>query len=171
MRVPGNHIPLLRRRNAGGKNRQPMMNETATLIRGTLENTRTIALVGASAKPGRPSNRVMKYLLGHGYLVHPVNPGQAGKDIHKRLVYARLADVPGPVDMVDVFRNAAALSPLIDEIVALKTEKGIKAVWTQLGVIDEAAAARARTGGLDVIMNRCPKAEIERLYGGESPLG
>jgi predicted CoA-binding protein len=146
-----------------------MADETLALIRGALENTRTIALVGASAKPGRPSNQVMKYLLGHGYLVYPVNPGQAGKDIHRQLVHARLADVPGPLDMVDVFRAPAAVSDLIDEIIALKREKKIKTVWTQLGVIDETAAARARTAGLDVIMNRCPKIEIERLYGGESP--
>ncbi len=148
-----------------------MADETAALIRRVLETTRTIALVGASAKPERPSNQVMKYLLGQGYLVHPVNPGQAGKDIHRQPVYARLADVPGPVDMVDIFRNAAAVGDLINEIIAIKPEKKIKTVWMQLGVVDEAAAARARTAGLDVIMNRCPKMEIERLYGGESPLG
>lgn len=147
-----------------------MPDKTETMIRRVLIETRTIALVGASPKPERPSNRVMKYLIAQGYLVHPVNPGQAGKEIHKRLVYARLADVPEPIHMVDVFRNAAALGPLIDEIIALKAEKGINTVWTQLGVIDETAAGKARAAGLDVVMNHCPKIEIARLFDGESPL-
>jgi len=138
-------------------------------IRRLLSGVRTIALIGASPKPARPSNRVMKYLLDRGYAVHPVNPGQAGKTIHGREVFASLADVPGPVDMIDVFRNPAALRPLVDEIIALMAEMQINAVWTQLGVTDAEATDRARQAGLDVVVDRCPKIEIERLFGGHDP--
>lgn len=135
------------------------------LIRKVLADTRTIAMAGASANWVRPSNFVIKYLGGKGYQVHPINPGHAGKEIWGRMTYASLADVPGPIDMLDVFRNAEAAGQLIDEAIALKDEKGIKVVWLQLGVINHEAAKRAEAAGLTVIMDRCPKIEYGRLFG------
>lgn len=135
------------------------------LIRRVLKETRTIAMAGASPNWVRPSNFAMKYLLGKGYQVHPINPGHAGKDIWDQTVYASLADIPAPIDMLDIFRNSEAASALIDEAIALKDEKQIKTVWLQLGVINHEAAARAEAAGLTVIMNRCPKIEYGRLFG------
>jgi len=138
-------------------------------IRRLLSTVRTIALVGASPNPSRPSNAVMKYLLDRGYDVYPVNPGQVGETIHGRRVFSQLAEVPGPVDMIDVFRPSATAGEVVIEAIALAAEKGITAVWMQLGVIDEKAAARAREAGLEVVMDRCPKIDIERLFGGNDP--
>jgi O-acetylhomoserine (thiol)-lyase len=135
------------------------------LIRRVLAETKTIAMVGASANWNRPSFFVMKYLQEKGYRVIPVNPGQAGKDILGETVYPSLADIPGPIDMVDIFRNAEAAGAILDEALALKDEKGIKAVWMQLSIINEAAAARGEAAGLTVIMDRCPKIEFGRLGG------
>lgn len=135
------------------------------LIRKTLKETRTIAMAGASPNWVRPSNFAMKYLQGKGYQVHPINPGHAGKEIWGRMTYASLADVPGPIDMLDIFRNSEAAGKLVDEAIALKDEKGIKIIWMQLGVINEDAAKRAEDAGLIVIMDRCPKIEYGRLFG------
>lgn len=135
------------------------------LVRSVLKDTRTIAMAGASANWVRPSNFAMKYLLGKGYQVHPINPGHAGKEMHGRMTYATLADVPAPIDMVDIFRNSAAAGAIVDEAIALKDEKAIKIVWLQLGVINEEAAQRAEAAGLTVIMDRCPKIEYGRLFG------
>lgn len=135
------------------------------LIKRVLKETRTIAMAGASPNWVRPSNFAMKYMLGKGYQVHPINPGHAGKEIWDQEVYASLADVPAPVDMLDVFRNSKAAGALIDEAIALKDEKQIKIVWLQLGVVNHDAAARAETAGLTVIMDRCPKIEYGRLFG------
>lgn len=135
------------------------------LISKILKETRTIAMAGASPNWVRPSNFAMKYLLGKGFQVHPINPGHAGKHIWDQTVYASLADVPAPIDMLDVFRGSEAAGVLIDEAIALKDEKQIKVVWLQLGVINHEAAARAEAAGVTVIMNRCPKIEYGRLFG------
>ncbi|SFL48460.1 hypothetical protein SAMN05192568_1005212 [Methylobacterium pseudosasicola] len=132
-------------------------------IRKILTDTRTIALVGASANPARPSWIVLKYLIDRGYAVTPVNPGLAGQDLLGRRVVATLAEVPEPIDMVEIFRNSAAAGPLVDEALALDPLPQV--IWMQLGVRDDAAAARAETRGLTVIMNRCPKIEYGRLSG------
>ncbi|BBE71496.1 CoA-binding protein [Oharaeibacter diazotrophicus] len=130
-------------------------------IRAILGATRTIALVGASANADRPSNRVLAFLLSRGFTVHPVNPGLAGKTIHGATVYGSLADVPGPIDLVDIFRASDAAGGVVDEALALPARP--KAVWMQLGVVDTAAAARAEAEGVKVVMDRCPAIEIPRL--------
>jgi predicted CoA-binding protein len=128
-------------------------------IRDILQRVRTIALVGASANPGRPSFGVMRYLLSKGYRVIPVNPGLAGQDLLGQRVHAALRDIPGPVDMVDIFRATDAVPGIVEEAIAI----GAKVVWMQLGVRHDAAAAKAEAAGIDVIMNRCPAIELERL--------
>ncbi|PLX35363.1 MAG: CoA-binding protein [Hyphomicrobiales bacterium] len=130
-------------------------------IRAILERTRTIAMVGASSNTVRPSYFVLKYLLEKGYQVFPVNPGHAGKEFLGQTVYASLADIPEPVDMVDIFRNSEAAGPITDQAI----EKGARTVWMQLSVRNDEAAARAEAAGLDVVMNRCPKIEYGRLSG------
>jgi predicted CoA-binding protein len=135
------------------------------MMQRVLKDTRTIAMAGASPNWVRPSNFAMKYLLGKGYKVHPINPGHAGKEIWDQTVYASLSEVPGSVDMLDIFRNSAAAGDLVDEAIKLKDEKQIKIVWLQLGVINYEAAARAEAAGLTVIMDRCPKIEYGRLFG------
>ena len=124
-----------------------------------LRSARTIALVGASDRPGRPSNRVMAALQRHGYRVIPVNPQITGEHIHGEFVFRELAQLGDPIDIVDIFRNSAAAGAVVDEAIAI----GAKAVWMQLGVIDQAAAARAEAAGLKVVMDRCPAIDIPRL--------
>ena len=132
-------------------------------ILGILRSVKTIALTGASPNPARPSNGVMGYLLSRGYNVIPVNPGQAGKQIHGQTVYARLADVPVSVDMVEVFRVSEFLSGVVDEALAMSPRP--KVIWSQLGVRDDAAAVRAEAAGIKVVMDRCPAIEYPRLIG------
>ena len=126
-----------------------------------LKETKTIALLGASPNPDRPSNGVMRFLLSKGYQVFPVNPGQAGKEIHGQKVYASLSDVPEPVDMVDVFRAAEYLDGVVEEAMALPQKPRV--IWGQLSVRDDKAAAKAEAAGIKVVMNRCPAIEYPRL--------
>jgi uncharacterized protein len=134
-----------------------------SMIEAVLATTKTIAMLGASANEVRPSWFVMRYLLQKGYEVIPVNPGQAGGEILGQTVYARLADIPVAIDMVDVFRPTSALPGIIDEILALETLP--KVLWTQLTIRDDIQAARAEAGGITVIQDRCPKIEFARLSG------
>ena len=136
-----------------------MLLESDSDIAALLTSTRRIALVGASARPERASNRIFAFLLGQGYAVTPVNPGLAGQSLHDVPVVESLAAVEGAIDMVDIFRNSAAAGDVVDEAIAV----GAKSVWMQLGVINEAAARRAIDAGLQVVMDRCPKIEIPRL--------
>ena len=133
------------------------------LIRRVLDETATIAMVGASANWVRPSNFAMKYLQQKHFRVIPVNPGSAGTKIHGEECYASLADVPGPFEMVDIFRRSEDAGAIVDDAIALKDDKGIRVIWMQLGVIDEDAAGRAEAAGFTVIMDRCPKIEFGRL--------
>ena len=132
-------------------------------IRSIMQGVKTIAIVGASNNPARPSYIVTKYLAERGYDVVAVNPGLAGGEIVGRPVFARLADVPGPIDMVEIFRNSAAAGPIVDEALALDPKPRV--IWMQLSVRDDAAAARAEAAGLQVVMNRCPKIEYGRISG------
>jgi predicted CoA-binding protein len=134
-------------------------------IAGILADARTIAIVGASAVANRPSAFAMKYLLGKGYQVIPVNPNLAGTEVQGQRAYAALADVPGPVDIVDIFRNPAAAHDVVREAIALKDKLGLKVIWMQLGVRNEEAAREAEAAGLKVVMNRCTKIEYGRLSG------
>jgi len=128
-------------------------------IAALLSSVRTIALVGASDRPDRPSYGVMKFLQDHGYRVIPVNPQITGEHVHGEYVWRELSQIGEPIDMVDIFRRSEAAGEAVDDAVAA----GAKAVWMQLGVINEAAAARAEAAGLKVVMNRCPAIEIPRL--------
>jgi len=130
-------------------------------IKSVLDDTKTIAMVGASANPVRPSYFVFKYLLQKGYTMIPVNPGLAGKELLGQMAYASLKDIPVPVDMVDIFRSSEAAGEIVDEAIAI----GAKTVWMQLTVRNDEAAKRAEDAGLRVVMNRCPKIEYGRLSG------
>lgn len=132
-------------------------------VAGILRTVRTIAMVGASANDVRPSFFVLKYLLAKGYEVFPVNPGNAGNEILGRRVYASLSEIPGPVDMVDIFRASDAVPGVVDDALAMKPRP--KVIWMQLGVVHDEAAAKAEAAGLKVVMNRCPKIEYGRLSG------
>jgi uncharacterized protein len=137
------------------------MPDTDADIRDILTSVRTIALVGWSPKPDRPSHGVARYLAAQGYTVIPVNPGQAGQSALGTTVRASLADITEPVDMVDIFRRPEEAGAVVDQ--ALAAFPSLKAVWMQLDVVDEAAAARARARGVKAVMNRCPAIEIPRL--------
>jgi len=128
-------------------------------IAALLSETRTIAMVGASDRPDRPSYGVMKFLVDRGYRVLPVNPQITGEHVHGEYIWRELAQIGEPIDMVDIFRRPQAAGEAVDEAIAV----GAKSVWMQLGVINEEAAARAEAAGLKVVMDRCPMIEIGRL--------
>jgi predicted CoA-binding protein len=130
-------------------------------VAGILRSVKTIAVVGASPNEMRPSFGVTRFLKGKGYDVVAINPGHAGGEIAGCPVFATLADVPRPIDMVDVFRNSEAAGAVVDEAIAV----GAKVVWMQLGVRNDEAAARAEAAGIRVVMNRCPKIEWPRVIG------
>ena len=130
-------------------------------IRGILNTVKSIAMVGASEKENRPSYFAFKYLLERGYNMIPINPGHAGEDLLGRRIYARLADVTEPIDMVDVFRASRYALPIVEEALALKPRPQV--IWMQLGIRNDEAAALAEANGLKVVMNRCPKIEYGRL--------
>ena len=129
-------------------------------LRALLSETRTIAMIGASDRPDRPSYRVMEFLQRHGYRVLPVNPQITGEHVHGEYVWRELSQIGEPIDLVDIFRRPQAAGEAVDEAIAA----GAKAVWMQLGVINEEAAARAEAAGLTVVMDRCPAIEIPRLH-------
>jgi predicted CoA-binding protein len=130
-------------------------------IRGILNTVKSIAMVGASNKDSRPSYFAFKYLLERGYNMIPVNPGQAGKQLLGRTIYARLADIPEPVDMVDIFRASQYALPIVREALAMSPRPQV--IWMQLGVRDDEAAKLAEANGMKVVMNRCPKIEYGRI--------
>jgi len=133
--------------------------ETDEEIAELLKNARTIAMIGASDRPERPSYGVMKFLQDHGYRVIPVNPQITGEHVHGEFVWRELAQIGVPIDIVDIFRRPEAAGEVVDQAIFI----GAKAVWLQIGVINEEAAARAEAAGLKVVMDRCPKIEIARL--------
>ena len=142
--------------------------ESDEAIAQLLAQVKRIALVGASAKPERPSHRVMQFLLDEGYEVVPINPGLAGQQLLGQTVHASLADLPTSVDMADIFRDAALLPEVTQDVVAA----GIPAMWTQLGVVHSEAERTATAAGLQVVMDRCPAIEIPRLRdAGLLPVG
>ena len=124
-----------------------------------LQTQKRFAIVGASHKPARPVYRVMEFLLARDFALYPVNPGLAGKDILGQQVYGRLEDIPHPVDVVDIFRNADAALEIVRAAIPLTPA----VIWMQLGVVNIEAAALAKTNGMEVIMDRCPKMEYARL--------
>lgn len=130
-------------------------------LKGIFTDVKTIALLGASPKPDRPSFGVMRFLMSKGYQVFPVNPGQSGKEILGRTVYATMADISEPIDMVDVFRAPEYLGEVVEEALALPNRP--KVIWGQLTVRDDDAVKPAEAAGIKVVMNRCPAIEMPRL--------
>lgn len=137
----------------------PFANPSDSAVAALLNGARTIALVGASANPARDSHEVMAFLQAKGHRVIPVNPGLAGQTLLGETVYGSIADLPGPVDLVDVFRASEYLDGIVDECIAAK----VPAIWGQLGVVDEAAGEKAQAAGIVMVMNRCPKIEYRKF--------
>jgi len=138
-------------------------------IRGILNTVKTIAMVGFSPKENRPSYFAFKYLLERGYRVIPVNPGQAGKEVLGKKIYAKLADIPEPIDMVDIFRGSDYALPTVQEALALTPKPQV--IWMQLTIRNDEAAKLAEDAGFKVVMNRCPKIEYGRLSSEISWIG
>lgn len=130
-------------------------------LRQILKDVKTIALVGASNKSERPSNQVLKYLIDKGYTVFPINPGLRGQEIAGQKVYGALSEIDKPIDMVDIFRKSEAVEAIVDEALELSLQP--KVVWMQLDVRDENSAKKAEARGVNVVMNKCPKIEYNRL--------
>ncbi len=133
-------------------------------IRRILKGAKSLAVVGASSNWKRPSFYVMKYMQSKGYRITPVNPGAAGKAILDERVYASLNDIPHDFDLVQIFRPSDAAPPIVDEVLALAHDKGIRVIWMQIGVRHDEVAAKAEAAGLEVVMNHCTKIEYGRLH-------
>ncbi len=165
LRPHANALPQLRPRPyVGITTRRAGMNHDSyddSYIRGILNTVKTIAMVGVSANTSRPSYFAFKYLLERGYRMIPVNPGLAGQELLGRKAYARLADIPEPVDMVDIFRASQYAVGIVEEALALTPRPQV--IWMQLGIRNDEAAKLAEANGLKVVMNRCPKIEYGRL--------
>lgn len=145
-----------------------MKNPTDKFLRETLTHAKTIAMVGVSLKEIRPSFFVARYLNLKGYRIVPINPGHAGETLFGQMIYPSLEEIPedvGPIQMVDIFRRSDQVGPIVDTSIKTLSHRGLKTIWMQIGVINEDAATVAETAGLDVIMNRCPKIEHQRLFG------
>jgi len=145
-----------------------MKNPSDKFLRETLTHTKTIAMVGVSLKEIRPSFFVARYLNLKGYRIVPINPGHAGETLFGQMIYPSLEEIPedvGPIQMVDIFRRSDQVGPIVDTSIKALSHRGLKTIWMQIGVINEDAATVAETAGLDVIMNRCPKIEHQRLFG------
>ncbi|NOC91384.1 MULTISPECIES: CoA-binding protein [unclassified Ruegeria] len=132
-------------------------------LRTILQRTKSVAVVGVSMNPVRPSYYVARYLSLKGFNVIPVNPGHAGKDLFGQRVRGSLSEISEPVDMVDIFRRSESVPPIVDE--ALEAFPSLGTIWMQIGVEHPEAAAKAKARGVDVVMNRCPKIEYQRLFG------
>jgi predicted CoA-binding protein len=142
------------------------VNSSDETVRAILASTRTIAIVGFSHKPDRPSHRVARFLQQKGYRIVPVNPGLAGRTLLDEEVFANLGEIPvarGPIDMVDIFRRSEDVGPVVDDALAHLMDRGLRTIWMQLGVIAPDAASRAEAAGLSVVMDRCPAIELPRL--------
>ena len=140
-----------------------MSDYSDAFLKTVLQRTKVVAVVGVSMNPVRPSFYVARYLALKGYKVIPVNPGHAGKTLFGETVRASLSEISEPVDMVDIFRRSEAVPPIVDA--ALAAFPGLRTIWMQIGVEHEQAASKARAQGVDVVMNRCPKIEYQRLFG------
>ena len=136
-------------------------------FREVLTKTKTIAMVGVSLNEIRPSYFVARYLNLKGYRIVPINPGQAGKKLFGQIIYPSLSEIPNDisVDMVDIFRRSDQVGPIVDEAISALSTRGLRTIWMQIGVMNEGAEAVAKAAGLNVIMNRCPKIEHQRLFG------
>jgi predicted CoA-binding protein len=132
-------------------------------LRDILKRTKTVAVVGVSTNPVRPSYFVARYLSLKGFTVIPVNPGHAGKTLFGATILGSLSDIDRPVDMIDIFRRSEAVPPIVEE--ALKSFPDLQTIWMQIGVEHADAAEKAEARGVDVVMNRCPKIEYQRLFG------
>lgn len=145
-----------------------MTDYTDKFLRELLNTTKTIAMVGVSLNEMRPSYFVARYLNLKGYRIVPINPGQAGKTLFGQMIYPSLAEIPedvGTIDMVDIFRRSDQVGPIVDDAIAALSSRGLKSIWMQIGVINEDAKSVAEAAGLNVVMNRCPKIEHQRLFG------
>lgn len=140
-----------------------MTDYSDSYLKSVLQRSKTIAMIGASPNPVRPSHFVGRYLSQRGYRVIAVNPGHAGKELFGAPIAADLASIGEPVDMIDIFRRPEAVPAIVNEAIACLPD--LRTVWMQLGIESEEGAATARAKGLDVIMNRCPKIEHQRLFG------
>jgi uncharacterized protein len=139
------------------------MTYSDAFLRDVLTRTKSVAVVGVSMNPVRPSYYVARYLSLKGFTVYPVNPGHAGQMLFGQIVRASLRDIDAPVDMVDIFRRSEAVPPIVDE--ALEVFPELRTIWMQIGVEHPEAAAKAEARGVDVVMDRCPKIEYQRLFG------